>query len=164
MMTFEQLENELSIITYRPGWMLTLWNDPYEGIMLYILASVRNSYNPDEETELRIVTWVPPIPDMNYFHQWLFWRLRAIEIHECMEWFKVDGTPIFDPHEDRDPPREAVLEKWNVRSERRHPSQTISTQTSTEARLLDPTWQEALLASFVDTHNRLKKLGNFSTS
>lgn len=112
MLTFEELDAELAHYTYRPGWMLTLWQDRYEGTYLYIVAEVENSYNPGTQVQLRIKTWVPIMDTKKQFCEWLFWRLRLIEVHECMEWFKRRDVPVFDPHEDSEPPMEEVKSVW----------------------------------------------------
>jgi hypothetical protein len=111
-LTFDELHKELSLYSYRPGWMFTLWNDPHEGFLLYIVAKVIDSADPEKETELRINSWVPPMETRKQFCEWLFWRLRQIEIHECMEWFKRRGQSVFDPHADKDPPMDEVKQVW----------------------------------------------------
>lgn len=100
MLGADALSAHLARITYRRGWTFELVDDPeqHEGLKLRIVARVEDSYRPGEYTELRICSYLPPMADEAAFEHWLFWRLRRIEIHECGEWFKVDGIVAFDPH------------------------------------------------------------------
>lgn len=93
------LQFELNRITYKPGWRLSLFDHPYEGVWLRIETTLPDSRNPLSNVDLRIDSAIPPITDPADFHRWLHWRLTRIEIHEACEWFKVDGHPPYNPHE-----------------------------------------------------------------
>lgn len=116
MLTFEQLSAELAQYTYRPGWTLTLWCDDFGRVLFYVVATVPDAYSPEKTTELRITAWVPPMQTPGQFAVWLAWRLREIEFHEAMEFFRRDGKPVFDPHAEPDPPPEAVRKAWGDRA------------------------------------------------
>lgn len=96
----DELRLELENYTYRPGWELSVFMDPWEGPCLYVVAEVPDAYDPGETTELRIRSNIPPIPNAAYFAIWLQWRLSLIEHHESREYFRriQDGRPVFDPH------------------------------------------------------------------
>jgi hypothetical protein len=104
-LTYEELAHELENYIYREGWSLSVFMDPWEGNCLYVVADVDNAYSPGDPVELRIRANIPPIPSAAYFAIWLQWRLSLIESHECREYFrrKVDGRPVFDPHDTCEP-------------------------------------------------------------
>jgi hypothetical protein len=98
-LALDELQAELSRYTYRPGWALTVEPDPYEGNRLWIVADVADAYHPDATVQLRIDTFVPPMPNAEAFGRWLLWRLLRVESHECREWLRYDGLPLADPHQ-----------------------------------------------------------------
>lgn len=102
-LTPDQIAAEVVRFTYRPGWMLRTFVDPWEGVCLYVVADLPDSYKPAEQTQMRIRTAIPPIPDVEYLGWWLLWRVSLIEIHEAREWLKRDGKPLSDPHDPVEP-------------------------------------------------------------
>jgi len=87
MLTTEQLADELTRITYRPGWAFTV-------------ATVQNGYNPDNTIDLGIDSRIPDIittPEL--FHRWILWRVLEVESHECREYLRIDGHLYRDPHQ-----------------------------------------------------------------
>jgi hypothetical protein len=109
-LTYEELRDELENYAYKPGWELSVFMDPFEGPCLYLVADVDNAYSPGDPVELRIRTNIPPIPNAAYFAIWLQWRLSLIENHESREYFRrrVDGRPVFNPHDPVEPGGKAV--------------------------------------------------------
>lgn len=97
-MTFDEIVAELSRFTYKPGWRLVAYQHQYEGIWLSIIAEVPDAAWPSRSTVLNIRSAVPPIPDREYLHAWLLWRLLRVESHECREFLRLDGEPLDDPH------------------------------------------------------------------
>lgn len=100
MLTTQQLVDELTRITYRPGWVFTVHTDVHEGPTLRIVASVQDGYNPDATIDLGIDARIPDIittPDL--FHRWLLWRVLEVESHECREYLRIDGHLYRDPHQ-----------------------------------------------------------------
>jgi hypothetical protein len=107
MLTTAQIQTELARITYRQGWTLTAYDGAFEGQHLAIRAVLPNAYRPTETVTVDVHSTLPPIPDVDYLHRWLIWRICRIESHEAREFFRVDGKPLFDPHAehaDRDQP------------------------------------------------------------
>jgi hypothetical protein len=100
-LSYDELRLELENFSYRPGWDLSVFMDPWEGPCLYVVADVANAYSSGETTELRIRSNIPPIQSVAYFAMWLQWRLQLIELHESREYFRhrADGRPVFDPHQ-----------------------------------------------------------------
>jgi hypothetical protein len=105
LLTATQLTDELGRYTYKDGWVLEIFNDPYEGPFLYITVTVPDGYRPGEMTTLYIRSNVPPIPTAEYFGLWLWWRLDQIERHETREFLRYDGDPWSDPHDPLEPPK-----------------------------------------------------------
>lgn len=102
-LSLTELQGEIARYSYRPGWVLQVFADPWEGPCLYVVADVLNGYHPDQAVELRIRSAIPPIPSREYFAVWLAWRLGQIESHESREYFQRDGKPVFDPHDPVEP-------------------------------------------------------------
>lgn len=98
MLTVGQIEALLERVTYRPGWQLTVYEDPWEGPHLRIVATMPNAYRPDETVDVGINSAIPPMPDADAFLLWLQARLIRVESHESREFLHLDGRPVFDPH------------------------------------------------------------------
>lgn len=98
VLTVADLAAHLHGITYRTGWTLSVYEGRFEGPHLRIHATVENSYSPGDPVELDVHTFIPPMVDAAQFDAFLAWRLGRVEIHECREWLKRDGLPLFDPH------------------------------------------------------------------
>jgi hypothetical protein len=105
-LTRSDVEDILTSVTYKPGWTFELYDTEAQGTWLCVHADVENSYHPGETVPLHIRSPLPPCADEDAFLAWLRWRLERIEIHECHEWLKRDGKPMWDPHADgADQPR-----------------------------------------------------------
>ena len=85
-------------ITYKPGWTVELYGGDYEGPWVDIRFECPDAYQPDQTTSIRVRSPVPPTFTDADFVEWLLWRIRRVEDHECREWFKVDGSAWADPH------------------------------------------------------------------
>jgi hypothetical protein len=90
-LTHDELVDHIARFTYRPGWQLSIFADPWEGPVFRVVAKVDNAYNPGETTELRINSQMPPISSADYLMAWVQWRLIQIESHEAREWLRIDG-------------------------------------------------------------------------
>jgi hypothetical protein len=98
-LTLEQLQAEIKRYTYRSGWAMSVFGDPFEGPCFYLEADVRDAYDPGKTVPLRIRAVIPPIPTREYFGEWLQKRLIEVEIHECREYLRRDGKILYDPHD-----------------------------------------------------------------
>jgi len=85
-------------VSYKPGWSLVVRDVPMQGTYLSVLVELENSYQPGTTVPLRIHSPIPPMPSAEALMTWLAWRIRLIETHEVLEWFKLDGKPWIDPH------------------------------------------------------------------
>jgi hypothetical protein len=103
VLTHDEIVREVARMSYRPGWVLSVFLDPFEGSCFRVVASVPNAYRPDEPTELRVNSRMPPLADLDALRVWVWHRLDLIERHECREWFKIDGRLVFDPHSPVEP-------------------------------------------------------------
>lgn len=97
-LTLADIALEIDGYTYRPGWQLSTFMHPWEGIHLYVVADVVDSTNHTRRTQLRISSPIPPIPDVEYLGHWLLWRLTIIESHEAREFLLRYGKHVSDPH------------------------------------------------------------------
>ncbi|MCW2898474.1 MAG: hypothetical protein JWO67_739 [Streptosporangiaceae bacterium] len=98
MLTTSEIQAELARVTYRQGWTFSIYQDDWEGPHLLVTAPVPNAYQPGQTITLGIRSPLPPIPDADYLHLWLAWRLGRIESHESREMLRIDGIAPFDPH------------------------------------------------------------------
>jgi hypothetical protein len=98
VLTTAQVQAELERVTYKPGWTITCYDGRHEGQHLTIRADLPDACNPGDTVTIQVETALPPIPDVDYLHAWLIWRLCRIESHEAREFYRVDGKPVFDPH------------------------------------------------------------------
>jgi hypothetical protein len=98
MLTTDEIRTQLGRVTYRDGWTFTLYEDEWEGPHLFIVAPVPNAYDPGQTIDLGVRSPLPPMPDADYLHRWLAWRLGRIESHEMREMLRVDRVALFDPH------------------------------------------------------------------
>jgi hypothetical protein len=99
MLTLQEIKEYIPRFSYK-DWSIRVWEGQYEGRHIGFRAEVPDAYNPGETVKLDVNVLLPPIPNLDYLKEFLFWRLKQIEIHECMEYFKFDDRIVFDPHRD----------------------------------------------------------------
>jgi hypothetical protein len=98
MLSTEQVNAELARLTYKPSFTFRAYDDAWEGQKVRIVCTVPDSTNPGETVDLGVDSFLPPMDDEWDVRRWLAWRLQRIEIHESLEFLKLDGAPIWDPH------------------------------------------------------------------
>jgi hypothetical protein len=98
LLTLKQMQERLSEMTYRPGWVMEMYQGHSEGTHFKIYAKVEDSVRKGEVVDLEIHSVVPPQVSIESFDLWVADRLKRIEIHESMEWLQVDGKPVLCPH------------------------------------------------------------------
>lgn len=98
LLTIEDMKGIVSRVSYRLGWKFRVYQGETRGAMLEILATVDDSVKLGEFAKLEIYAGIPPYDSEKGFLNWLFYRLREIEIHECGEFLKLDGAVVYDPH------------------------------------------------------------------
>lgn len=98
MLTTLELVDHLNHISYKPGWEIYVYDGRWEGQHIVIRTEIEDTFNPGEKLVLDVHSMLPPMPSLDYFNEWLAWRLGRLEIHEMREFLKMDGKPIFDPH------------------------------------------------------------------
>lgn len=100
MLTPDEAQEQLNRISYKKGFKLTLsflWDD------FAVLAI--DTKVVDSETDKRYNTGIKRIIELNRLDKSTFIRavyitLNGWEQHECQEFFKVDGVPVYNPHTD----------------------------------------------------------------
>lgn len=103
MLTIYQIKQILSKVSYKPGWVFEVSEpDDVQGLRLSIHVTMEDSYKPGNSTELHIHSPIQPLDNQDAFLRWLLWRLKLVEMHELLEWFKVDSKPWIDPHKSPD--------------------------------------------------------------
>lgn len=100
MLNNQQLKDGLKRVTYKPEFSFYIYEpDDIQGVYILIEVSTRNAYNSKDTVQLEIKSPVPPMRNSYEFHRWLLWRIKQIELHELLEWFKIDGECMIDPHD-----------------------------------------------------------------
>ena len=128
--------------SYRPRWVVMLYHN-YDrgqgsvGTTLIITTATVNSHDHRQPTRVDHLFPVPPAAfDERSWRRWLFECFHQVELHECMEFFEIDGSKPYSP--DHKPGRDpyAVVERgtWedadiSFRGERNHPQASPSSQS-----------------------------------
>jgi hypothetical protein len=106
----QALADLVSRVSYRPGWRFYLGeidrdrdsegNVVGAGLTLDITTLGRNSYRLEDGETYRVHHYfiVPAATyDPRAWRRWLFDRCIDVETHECMEFFKIDGSRPYAP-------------------------------------------------------------------
>ena len=86
-------------------WKVEVFDDPHEGPAIYFVADVQDTYNPSENLELRVLSYLSPNDrrSVETFKAYVLWRLKRIAIHEVGEGLKYSGQLVWNPHEKLEP-------------------------------------------------------------
>lgn len=98
ILTLEQIKQRVREYTYRPGWQINVYEGSTEGHHIEIKATVEDSTKPGNPVPLEIYSALPQFYDISHLDLWVSNRLRRIEIHESLEWFRIKGELFIDPH------------------------------------------------------------------
>jgi hypothetical protein len=98
-LSLELLQGELAKVKHRPGWRFRLYQHPFRGVMLVVYANVTDS-NTGEPLTIGPRFNVPTIAQRSFgdFHLWMVDLLVHMDTHETVEFYRVNGVPLFDPH------------------------------------------------------------------
>lgn len=102
MLSTPTLKELIEQVQYKPGWSFHVAEpDGLQGPYLFIEVEVANAYDPDKTVILYINSPIPSLikTHANFF-EWVMWRIRQAEIHELMEFYRVDGEIYLDPHQE----------------------------------------------------------------
>jgi hypothetical protein len=94
----QAMRAHLTRFTYRPGYRMEIRECPFEGPYLWIVATEPDTTNPGETIDLGVPTFIPPLHTLQQFNDFIEARLRRLAVHEHLEWLKLDGKPLYDPH------------------------------------------------------------------
>lgn len=98
-----ELRDLVEKCAYRDGWMIRLVDDldrgqGSRGMTVVITTSVVNTYRPDERMRVNHYFPVPPAAyDRRSWQRWLFEQFHLVELHECAEFFQIDGARPYAP-------------------------------------------------------------------
>jgi hypothetical protein len=104
LLTVQQMQEHIAKVSYKE-WKIEVREGFAEGPHIEIIALLDDSVELGKKTEFRVNSPIGYMQTIEQFNLFLLARLLRIESHETREWFKVDGKPIFYPHEkysDRD--------------------------------------------------------------
>lgn len=98
-----ELEELVNATTYRRGWEVTLRamdrGQGSRGLTVSIVTDTVNSYPPHQRMRVQHLFPVPPAAyNRQSWQRWLFERFVEVELHECMEFFTVDGEKPYAPN------------------------------------------------------------------
>lgn len=99
----DELAELVEKLTYRPGWFFRLEHTDRgqgsQGLTLCIIAGTINSYDFDEPKQIMHYMPVPPAAyQYGSWRRWLFEQIHQVELHECMEFFTIDGEKPYAPN------------------------------------------------------------------
>lgn len=100
MLTTTELQSLVEQVKYKPGWTFRVYDGRHEGQHLVIRTVVQDAYDLDKNVELDVHSMLPPMETEEQFFNWILWRLKRIECHECREFFQVKGKIFDDPHQE----------------------------------------------------------------
>lgn len=103
-----ELEDLVARLSYRPGWRFTLVDterDPADthgaaagGLTFIVTTNTINAYRPERKVMVNHYFIVPAATfNRASWQRWLFDCCSRVELHECMEFFTVDGVKPFAP-------------------------------------------------------------------
>lgn len=101
----EILRSLISRLTYMQGWEFVLREgmdrgQGSKGDTLVIYVTVLDSTDPEREDVIQVAHYFP-VPPAAYnersWRRWLFEQVLLVERHEAMEFFQVDGKPVYPP-------------------------------------------------------------------
>jgi hypothetical protein len=101
MLTFEQMQQIVGEITYKPGWTITLSTDghrPYLQIGATTLDSVTQEIVPWRGAK----AYLSPHMCRQEVVSEVFHLIERAELHEMREFFRYRGASIYNPHLDPD--------------------------------------------------------------
>jgi hypothetical protein len=96
----EAIVHHLANRRWRPGWTLTVCEDPWEGLFVRFVGPVQDSYDPENTIDIGFPAWLPPMLTTEQLDYWVQWRLNRQESHEGREFYmsRCANRPVFDPH------------------------------------------------------------------
>lgn len=119
------LQELVSSITYKPGWLVYLENEKNDdgsgGLTLQIVSCTANSLAPESQIRVRHSFLVPPATyNRDTWAAWIFDRFRDVETHEAGEFFRINGLREFAPHHSNgeDPYRVWHIGDWETANKR----------------------------------------------
>lgn len=99
----ETLEWLVENCSYRSGWEINLYEN-YDrgqgsiGTTLVITTDTVNSYRQNEQMHVNHLFIVPAAAyDERSWRRWLFECFHQVELHECMEFFEIEGQKPYAP-------------------------------------------------------------------
>lgn len=100
---FDVLVGLVDRLTYREGWTFVLHRDLHRGqgsagTTLIIAVTTPDSYHPEHTITVNHYMIVPPASyNERSWRKWLFDQIGLVEQHERMEFFQIDGQPVYPP-------------------------------------------------------------------
>ena len=99
-----RIQQKLDRIMYKPGWEFSAEYDGITSVTIVIRVEVQNTYNPMESVWLSSRDTIYPelytsfMDNDKEFADYMFRRIKEMEIHESREWFRLDGEIYDNPH------------------------------------------------------------------
>jgi len=100
MLPVSKLKELTSYVSYKPGWEFEVYEHQHDGPHLVVRVRLEDAQNAGHMTHLRYDDALPPFETNKQYFEFLLWRLKRIETHECLDFFKVSGETYNDPHKE----------------------------------------------------------------
>jgi hypothetical protein len=98
MLTLDQMQSRLNLMTYKPGWEMHITQGAFEGPHLQIIATLEDSVEKGKISTFDVHSSIPPMLSQQQFDLYILDRLMRIETHEAREWLQIDNKALFYPH------------------------------------------------------------------
>jgi hypothetical protein len=98
MLSTSELQGLVREVQYKPGWEFKVYDGRHEGQHIVINTVVPDAYDENKNTMLDVHSMLPPMETKEQFYEWVLWRLKRIETHECREFLRIGGKVYSDPH------------------------------------------------------------------
>ena len=99
-MTKTEAREYISTITYKPNWSIQTYDGNFNFLRLRVDAKLLDSLDPEKLTTVTLETFIDikHLDTKDLIMQNVLSVIERIEGHEIMEWFKVNGVCVTDPH------------------------------------------------------------------
>ena len=102
VLTKQEIQEAISHISWRPNtvfeikWIADEYN--YETVIL-ATQEVEDAFGDHRKCiRMRPIRIPRTVDSVKSFYQYFLYELENWDIHECREWFQIDGVPFKDPH------------------------------------------------------------------
>lgn len=97
-LTVQQLQEVAQLVTYKPGWVFTVYQGHFEGPHLKLYFRTIDREDPSKPFDADVHRPIPRMFSEEQFLNWLLDQAIRQEVHEAREFFRFSGHLFSDPH------------------------------------------------------------------